>query len=88
MRFWQFCVRYPAWLLAAASVALGVSGAVDASAGYTGGFFLGFVGYSAGFLARRAERRAAVKAALAVRPQLSMIPGMKGQRESTQRRAA
>lgn len=86
--FWRWSVRYPAWLLGAGSIALAARGAVDPELGFTGAFVFALLAYAAGYLARAAERRAERRALGAMPPRLTVIPGLKAQREAPARKAA
>jgi len=85
--FWTWCIRWPAYALAAASVVLTRADAFDASFGWALAALLGFVGYIAGFATADARARAARKRALAQPQPLNVIPGLKPQRGRMDRAA-
>ena len=88
-RFLQWFVRMPAFALAAACAALGLNGAFGPELGWSGAFLFAAVAYLAGLAQRRAEDRRKRKQVAVVppRPQLNMLPGLKPQRERSDRAA-
>ncbi|MCK9518037.1 MAG: hypothetical protein M0R74_03255 [Dehalococcoidia bacterium] len=86
---WQFAFRLPALLFCLASIALGAAGALDWAPASSLALIFGFVAYLAGLMGRRAaahhEEHGATPLPLA--PNVSVLPGLKGQRSGLDRAA-
>lgn len=85
--FLTWCVRWPAFSIAAAALALGYNGAFDPPIAWTTAVLFALVGYVAGILQRGIEARRRRAVLLAMPPRLTVIPGLKPQRERIDRAA-
>lgn len=85
--FLTWCVRWPAFSIAAAALVFGYDGAFDPPVAWTTALVFAFVGYVAGILQRGVEGRRRRAALLAMPPRLTVIPGLKPQRERMDRAA-
>lgn len=85
--FLRWCVRWPSFAVAAGALVLGREGAFDPPVAWSVALLFALAGYAAGIVQRGIESRRRKAVVPIGPPRLTIIPGLKPQRERMDRAA-